>query len=122
MRSRGHESDIVKVWERTYKAKQWNKIAPFNKKGGFNRPYILFKSKNITDHSTRREKWAKARPIAPQTKHPMRSLFHLSGKAWSFITANLTGDHFVIQHGGRVTDFVFTRQRKSLHQRVSYEL
>ena len=112
VRSRGHESDIVKVWERTYKAKQWNKIAPFNKKGGFNRPYILFKSKNITDHSTRREKWAKARPIAPQTKHPMRSLFHLSGKAWSFITANLTGDHFVIQHGGRVTDFLHQAEEK----------
>ena len=105
-RSQGREGDIVKAWEQLYKTKQWHRFAQFDKKGGFNRPYILFKAKNITDHETRRMKWSKCRPIAPQTKHPMKRLFHLTGRAWAYITSHLVSDNFVINHGGQVTKFM----------------
>ena len=92
--------------------KQWHRFASYNKKGGFNRPYVIFKAKNITDHAVRKDKWSKARPIAPATKHPMKRLFHLTGRAWSFITSNLASDNFVIRHGGLVTDFMHTAEEK----------
>ena len=101
----GEYTDIIRLWERAYKENGWDKLAPFNKRGGFNRPYIIFKSKNITDLAVRQEKWYKARPIAPQTKHPMKRLFHLTGRAWSFITANIPGEHFVLNHGGQIPKF-----------------
>ena len=100
------ETEIIKHWQKTYKYNQWDKIATFNPKGGFNKPYILFKGKNITDHNTRKDKWKKARPIAPQTKHPMRKLFHLTGRAWSFITNNIPGDHFVLKKADDVPAFL----------------
>ena len=78
---------IFKTWKRMYSDKGWNRIAPYKKTGDFNRPYILFKAKNITQIDVRKKKWDKTRPIAPQTKHPMGKLFHLTGRAWSFITA-----------------------------------
>ena len=89
-RSAGGERDLVKSWELLYKRKQWHRYASFDKKGGTNLPYILFKAKHVVDHEVRKTKWHKARPIAPQTKHPMKRLFHLTGRAWSFITGNLT--------------------------------
>ena len=75
-------------------------------------PYILFKAKHVVDHEVRKTKWHKARPIAPQTKHPMKRLFHLAGRAWSFITANLASDNFVIRHGGLVTEFMREAEEK----------
>ena len=68
----------------------------------FNVPYVILKAKNIIDPGKRQTAWNKARPIAPQTKHPMRKLFHLTGRAWSFITAHMEGQHFVLNHGGKV--------------------
>ena len=29
----------------------------------------------------------------------MRKLFHLVGRAWSFVTSHLPGEHFAINHG-----------------------
>ena len=55
-------------------------------------------------------KMNKVRPIAPQTKHPMRRLYHLTGRAWSFITANIPGDHFVLQKGSQVVPFLAAAQ------------
>ena len=94
-RSRGGEGDIVRVWKKVYAEKGWSRFAAFDSKGGFNMPYMLFKAKNITDPTVRAAKWHKGRPIAPGTKHPMRKLLHLAGRAWSFMTANLPGGHFV---------------------------
>ena len=86
--------------------KGWNKYAPFGAKGGFNRPYILLKAKNVVDPEVRRQKWMKARPIAPGTKHPMRRLLGYVGRAWAFVTARMEGQHFVIHHGGQVPKFL----------------
>jgi hypothetical protein len=35
----------------------------------------------------------------------MRKLFHLTGRAWSFISANIPGEHFVLNHGGQPPAF-----------------
>ena len=94
-RERGDEKEVVKAMEHFYKSKGWNKYATFNRKGGFNKPYILFKAKNVTDPEVRQRKWKKVRPIAPGTRHPMRRLLGLAGRAWSFITSHLPGEHFV---------------------------
>ena len=70
----GGEKDLIEYWKRLYKQKHWDRYAPFQKtygKSNFNMPYVLLKAKNLTTE-TRKDKWAKARPIAPQTKHPMR--------------------------------------------------
>ena len=102
----GTDKDIIQIWHKIYTKKGWHKYATYDKKGGFNRPYILFKAKNVTDANIREEKLMKVRPIAPGTKHPMRRLLHLAGRAWSFIATNLEGDHFVIEHCGKVVDFL----------------
>ena len=52
-RSAGGEKDIVKAWETLYKNRQWHRYASFDRKGGFCRPYILFKAKNMTDPAVR---------------------------------------------------------------------
>ena len=104
----GTDTDVVKAWGRLYKSKQWNRYAAFNGKSkGFNLPYLLLKSKNMTLEK-RESAWMKARPIAPQTKHPMKALFHKTGRAWSYIASHLPGDNFVINHGGQVTEFLHT--------------
>ena len=77
--NKGNISDIVKTWSAFYKKKGWHQKAVFDTKGNFNKPYCLFKAKNITDGTTRMEKWMKARPISPGTKHPMRKLFGRAG-------------------------------------------
>ena len=94
--SQGNEFDIKMAWKLRYKEAKWNQYGTFDTKGGFNVPYILPKAKNVTDTSTRREKWMKARPIAPSTKHPMRQVLHRAGRAWYFISRNIPGDHFVL--------------------------
>ena len=38
----------------------------------------------------------KMRPIAPSTRHPMRTLLRRAGKAWHFISTHVPGEHFVI--------------------------
>ena len=91
---------------RLYKTRGWDQYAQFNNKGGFNQPYILFKSKNMTDIQTRRLKWTKVRPIAPGTKHPMKKLLHYVGRAWSFVTARIPGDHLVINKTSEVPRFL----------------
>ena len=102
-------------WKALYKERHWDKIAKYDdmkfKRQGFNLPYLLFKAKNVTDMETRQLKWMKARPIAPQTRHPMHKLFHVTGRAWSFLTANIPGEHFVIKHGGEVPKFLTEAQK-----------
>ena len=109
-RSVGGPADLARMWQRIFKERQWNKFAKYDdskfRKTGFNLPYILFKAKNITDVETRQTRWMKARPIAPQTKHPMNKFFHITGRAWSFLTANLPEPHFVIEHSGKVPNFL----------------
>ena len=91
---------------KSYKKKGWDQYAKFNNKGGFNQPYILFKAKNMINKETRRMKWTKVRPIAPGTKHPMKKLLHYVGRAWSFITARIPGDHMVINKTSEVPQFL----------------
>ena len=61
---RGGERDIVEVYRKIYKKRGWDRYAAFNRQGGFNQPYILFKEKNVRDPNVRKEKWDKVRPIA----------------------------------------------------------
>ena len=119
-RQRGTADDIVKMWRRIYMEKGWNKFAAFRAKAGFNKPYILFKAKNVVDPTVRGEKWMKVRPIAPGTKHPMRRLLGLVGRAWSFATANMVGDHFVIKHGGEVPQFLREAEAMSAKGDLGY--
>ena len=95
-REQGTERDIINVWHKEYQQRGWDKITSFEKRGGFNTPYVLFKAKNITDPEVRRAKWKKVRPIAPGTKHPMRKLLGLVGRAWAFVTRQLPGEHLVL--------------------------
>ena len=95
---RGSQKDVVASWAYHYKRKDWKRFAPFDYKGGFNEPYVLFKAKHITNLDTRVEKWRTAtRPIAPGTKHPMRRLLRLAGRAWYFMVKHYQGEHFAIQ-------------------------
>ena len=109
----GTDRDVVKAWEVLYKRYGWNKIATFNKSGGFNRPYILFKAKNVTDPEIRKSKWKKVRPIAPGTRHPMHRLLGLVGRAWSFVTSQMPGDHMVINKCQEVPQFLKEAERLS---------
>ena len=104
-KSAGGEKDLIRFWAELYKQKGWCKYARFNPKGGLNEAYVLLKYKNMIDPETRPDKYKKGRPIAPQTKHPMRQLFHLAGRAWAFIANNTPGEHFIIPHGGKVPEF-----------------
>ena len=108
---KGNMRDLVKLWEIIYKGRGWHKYAAYNLKGDANKPYILFKAKNVTDPQVRATKIMKVRPIAPGTRHPMRRLLHLVGRAWSFVTARLEGEHFVINHGGHVAAFLSEAQQ-----------
>ena len=86
-----------------------------NTRGGFNRPYILFKAKNITDPEVRQQKWKKARPIAPGTRHPMRTLLRIVGRAWYHTTAAWEADHFVLHQTNKVPAFLREAQKLSQH-------
>ena len=116
----GNVKKVLTQWKRTYTTNNWQKYAPYNNKGDFNRPYILFKHKNLLPE-TKESKWFKARPIAPQTKHPMSKLFHLTGRAWSFITANLEGEHFVINSSSKLPKF-FERAQEKLKPKGDLEI
>ena len=96
-KEKGTQKDILTSWAYHFKKKDWKRFAPFNYKGGFNEPYVLFKAKHVTNLKTRAEKWKTAtRPIAPGTKHPMRRLLHLAGRAWFFMVKHYQGEHFAI--------------------------
>ena len=109
VKKRKKEDDLarktVRKWQAYYKERGWQRYATFNAKGGFNKPYVLLKSKNMAPE-VRAAKWKKARPIAPGTRHPMRKLLGLVGRAWSFATARMEGEHFVLNHGGLVPAFL----------------
>ena len=96
----------MKLFHRIYKRRGWQQYAPFNRKGGLNQPYLLFKAKNVTDPRVRDDKVFKARPIAPGTNHPMRRLLHYVGRAWSFVTAQMVGEHFTINKSSEVPAFL----------------
>ena len=99
----GSASDFVRVWHKLTK-KAWNKLAPFDKRR-FQHPVPSFQGKEYHGPQWYTE-MDESTPIAPGTKHPMRKLLHLAGRAWSFITANMSGEHFAIQHGGQVPAFL----------------
>ena len=105
-REKGTMRDVVNAWKVLYKSRGWSKYAPFDTKGGFNQPYILFKAKNVTDPEKRARLWKKARPIAPGTKHPMRRLLGMAGRAWSFIAARIPGEHMVLNKTSQVPAFI----------------
>ena len=52
----GTQRDLIKYWKKIYTENQWYKYASFEPSGKFNRPYVLFKEKNIIDKKTRKEK------------------------------------------------------------------
>ena len=74
------------------------------------------------DRRTREEKILldKARPIAPQTKHPMKTLFHKTGRAWSFIANEIKSENYIIEHGGKVPDFLEEAKELSVHGKLGY--
>jgi hypothetical protein len=117
---RGTAADIIKMWRKLYKEWGWQRYAPFNSKGTFNQPYILFKAKNVTDTENRKQKWKKVRPISPGVSHPMKKLLSLVGRAWSFITTNMEGEHFIIPHGGKVPDFLEEAGRLRHYGEINY--
>ena len=102
----GGEKDLIKYWEAIYKKKGWDEYARFETRGQLNVPYVLLKQKNIEKRETRDAKFDKTRPIAPQTRHPMKKLFHLAGRAWAFLANEIQGEHFIIPHGGKVPEFL----------------
>ena len=112
---RGDAKDIVELFQRIYKRRGWDKYAKFNRQGGPQTPYVLFKSKNVTDPQIRESKLMKARPIAPGTRHPMRKLLHYVGRAWSFITARMPGEHFAINKCAEVPKFLEQAGRELSH-------
>ena len=93
-------------WKHTYNLCGWKKYAPFDTVGRPNTVYGLFKMKNIADMETRKLKWRKMRPIAPGTRHPMKRLLHLAGRAWHFISRHLPGEHFVMNTTLEVPGFL----------------
>ena len=60
----------------------------------------------MVDPVKRQTKFASVRPISPNTRHPMRALFGLVGKAWSFMTSRLPGQHFVINSSREIPEFL----------------
>ena len=70
----GGEKDIVAVWEQIYKQRGWGKFARFDKAGGLNHPYVLFKAKNVTDPADRDKKLYKVRPYMIDTYPPYLEL------------------------------------------------
>ena len=112
----GSEKDIMKLFAKIYKRNGWDSYAKFDSsKGGLNVPYVLFKAKNMVDRKTRRLKWMKVRPIAPGTKHPMKKLLHYVGRAWSFVTSQIPGEHFVINKTSEVPTFLREAEKVSAH-------
>jgi hypothetical protein len=108
----GSMSDVIRAWRLLYREKGWNRFGKFNSKGGFGTPYALFKAKNVVDPAIRREKWKKARPIAPETRHPMRQMLHKAGRAWYFVTADVPGERFAMPKVGDIPQLLTTMARQ----------
>ena len=72
VRQQGTYSDILRSWRILYQEKGWTRFGRFSNSGQLGVPYALFKAKNVLDKRTREAKWHKARPIAPDIRHPMR--------------------------------------------------
>ena len=102
----GQLSDVIRSWRLLYKAKGWSRFGRFEGRGGFNAPYVLFKAKNVTDPAVRALKWAKARPISPSTRHPMRAMLGKAGRAWYFIANTFPGERFALPAVGEVPAFL----------------
>ena len=111
-RQQGSEKDIMALWRWQYKQRGWSSVVGLRQKCGLNTPYILFKAKNVTDATTRKDKLYKVRPIAPGTKHPMKPLLGLVGRAWHFISKQVPGENFVINSGEEVPAFLEEAQTK----------
>lgn len=58
----------------------------------------------------------KARPISPGTRHPMRKLFGLAGRAWSFVTSGMKGEHFILKSTNEVPSFLNESFNELKHQ------
>ena len=103
----GSERDVINAWSLLYREKGWHQYAKFDRKGSFNTPYCLYKAKNAIDLKERQNKLHKARPIAPQTKHPMKDLLGKAGRAWYFISTQRE-DHmqFEIPMVSGIPDFI----------------
>ena len=112
LRQRGTEKDLIALWKWQYKQRKWNTFAGFKQTGGLNYPYILFKAKNVTNKDVREQKIFKVRPIAPGTRHPMKPLLHLVGRAWHFVSKHMPEENFIINHGKEVPDFLKAAQQQ----------
>ena len=99
---RGGWSDVIRAWRLLYREKGWNRFGKFDSRGRFGTPYALFKAKNVVDSAIRQKKWKKARPIAPETRHPMKPMLHKAGRAWYFITTNVPGERLQMPKVGEV--------------------
>ena len=110
--SRPATGNSMALWRWQYKQRGWSSFVGLRQKCGLNTPYILFKAKNVTDATTRKDKLYKVRPIAPGTKHPMKPLLELVGRAWHFISKQVPGENFVINSGEEVPAFLEEAQTK----------
>jgi hypothetical protein len=50
----------------------------------------------------------------------MRKLFHLAGRAWAFIANEIQGEHFIIEHGGKVPAFLKEAQSLAKEGQIKY--
>ena len=101
----GGEEDILKYWEWFYFKNKWNKIAPFNEKGGIGDSYALCKFKHWEPEQLS-PKWKGGRPISPMCKHPMAKLLTAVGRAWMFVINQWTEQHFILHAAQRVNEEV----------------
>ena len=84
--------------------------------------FVLFKAKNMIERKTRRLKWMKIRRIAPGTKHPMKRLQHYIGRAWSFVTSQIQGEHFVINKTSEVPKFLQEAEALAEHGKLGLKV
>ena len=101
----GGEEDILKYWEWFYYKNKWNKIAPFNERGGIGDSYALCKFKHWEPEQLSK-KWKGGRPISPMCKHPMAKLLTAVGRAWMFVIKQWKEQHFILHAAQRVNEEV----------------
>ena len=95
-----------------YKKKGLDKLATFDRKGGFNKPYGIFKAKNFKDEKTRGDEAHKQRPIAPATRHPMKTLLHRVGRAFALVAKKAPGENFILHGTREVPNFLHEAQEQ----------
>ena len=101
----GNENDIIKYWEWMYYKNKWNKIVPFNGKGGIGDSYALCKFKHW-EPTELNPKWKTGRPISPMWRHPMAALLKAVGRAWMFIIKQWQSHHFILHAAQKVNEEV----------------